>query len=113
MQSQLEHVRSALNQLVEPPASSSAAAAAMHTPTKASAGEAAASRPAGGGLEGLLEHISSRLDNIEGLYTNMSSRMVRGLHLCITIDHACITPLHVSPHDPMCQSPPMLLRIQS
>jgi hypothetical protein len=78
MQSQIDSVRSVLNQLVEPGASSSAAA--MQTPPRG--GGAASSRPAGaaaagGGLEGLLEHISSRLANIEGLYADMSSRLVR------------------------------------
>ena len=82
MQSQLEHVRAALNTLVENPPSglpTSSSAAAMQTPPPPPRPSAENPRlgGGGGGVEGLLEDISSRLANIEGMYSEMSNRLVR------------------------------------
>ena len=91
MQAQLESVRSALNTLVETVEPLPSADAAMQTPPPRLSASAAAGGAAarGGGLEGLLEGISSRLANIEGMYTDMSTRLVRNItaHACM---NACL-----------------------
>ena len=90
MQAQLESVRSALNTLVETVEPLPSADAAMQTPPpRLSAAAGAAVR--GGGLEGLLEGISSRLANIEGMYTDMSTRLVRNISA-----HACMNACRVT-----------------
>lgn len=104
MQAQLESVRTALNTLVEVDPLPSADA--MQTPPPRLTGMGAARAGGGGGLEGLLEGISSRLANIEGMYSDMSTRLVSiaacvcgvhacaGLHGCLRVWHACMR-MHV------------------